>query len=82
MSFSRESNTVLIKVRNVFVALYVKNGSPGGSIAVIINWPHCGDHEVARLRRSLNGSIAPIINSDLNDVTLGIPAIFSNGDIT
>jgi hypothetical protein len=30
---------------------------------VIINWPHCGDHEVARLRRSLNGSITPIINN-------------------
>jgi len=62
MSFSRESNTILIRGRNVFVALYVKNGSPGGSITSIINWPHCGDHEVARLRRSLNGFIAPIIN--------------------
>jgi len=60
MSFSRESNTVLVKVRNVFEALYVKIGTPGGSITPIINWPHCGDHEVARLRRSRSGPIAAI----------------------
>jgi hypothetical protein len=60
MSFSRESNTVLIKVRNVFVALYVKNGSPGGSITPIINWLDCGDHQLASLRRSSTGLIAAI----------------------
>jgi hypothetical protein len=43
--------------------MFLKPFNAVGSIAPIINWPHCGDHEVASLRRSPNGSIAPIINN-------------------
>jgi len=37
--------------------------SSTGSITPIIGWPHYGDYGVARLRRSWNGTIAAIINS-------------------
>ena len=37
--------------------------SAGGLITPIIMWLHYGDHSLARLRRSRNGSIAPISNS-------------------
>jgi len=50
----------VVKVRNHFQACFLKIRSPGGSITPIINWPHCGDHDVAPLRRSSGGSFAPI----------------------
>jgi hypothetical protein len=44
------------------------------AITPIINWPHCGDHEVARLRRSWNGSIEILIAwsfvIELKDISL------------
>jgi hypothetical protein len=55
---------LIVKVRNLFQACFLKIRLPGGSITPIINWPHYADHQLASLRRSWNGSIAPIINSD------------------
>lgn len=40
--------------------------SPSGLIVPIIKWLHYGDHILAPLRRSRNGSIAPISNTGIN----------------
>jgi hypothetical protein len=43
---------------------------------VIINWLHFADHEVARFRRSPNGSISPISNRRVLEEELGIDELF------
>ena len=55
----------------------------GGSITAITNWLHYGDHQVAplrrsqvaSLRRSWNGTIAPIINKSQRDAVLTVPSV-------
>ena len=51
-----------LALKDYFVGTEAKTVN-GGRIAAFTKWPYCGDHRVASLRRSLNGSMAPIINS-------------------
>jgi len=71
--FGREYSQVAHRVRDPFNPfcqdpprdyLASLRRSPTGSIAVIINWSHYGDYQVASLRRLRFGSIAPIIYTD------------------
>jgi hypothetical protein len=52
---------LIVKVRNLFQACFLKIRLPGGSITPIMMWPHCGDHQVATLRRSSGGSFTAIM---------------------
>jgi hypothetical protein len=51
---------LIVKVRNLFQACFLKIRLPGGSIMPIINWPHYADHQLASLRRSSGGSFTAI----------------------
>jgi hypothetical protein len=53
---------LIVKVRNLFQACFLKIRLPNGSITPIMMWPHYADHQLASLRRSWGGTITAIIN--------------------